>query len=167
MKARVINAAVVGMLLACGCAQMVPRGGRQWKACGVGAGVGALGGAALGAGIGAAVAGERGAKIGALVGAATGLLSGCAIATTLTARDEAELANAERRALQSGEPQSAEWTNEQGEQRKYEVAIEPAESTKGQTCRRTRGQLTDVNSGKFGITERVYCRNSAGDWVPA
>jgi surface antigen len=96
------------------------------------------------------------------------LAVGCAIATNLTARDEEEMAKAEQRALESGAQHSTTWTNENGKQREYQVvAVEPAPTSAGQMCRRVRGQLTDIESKSSGVTERIYCRNAAGDWLPA
>lgn len=148
-----------------GCSAILPQSGRQWASCGRGAAVGGLGGAAAGAAIGALANGGKGAATGALIGAGVGLLAGCAIAKELTARDEAELAAAEKRAAESGSAASASWTNEQGKERSYQVAVEPVASTGDRLCRRTRGKL-DAGQDGYGETTQVYCRTDSGDWEP-
>jgi surface antigen len=142
---------------------------RVWKSCGKGAAVGAFAGGATGAGIGAAIAGREGVLVGALIGSAAGALGGCTIAGMLTAKDEQQLAAAERRALESSASTATEttWENENGQPRAYTVTAEPVVLSQSQRqCRKLRGSLSMGQDGS-GETETIYCRNDAGEWTPS
>jgi len=124
----------------------------------IGAGVGAVAGAVIGD--------EDNRGENAAIGAAVGGLATYGACRWLTAREQQRVENAYYQSLNSGQPVNQTWQGEQGGTRSLAVSSpQPAQGYGGQ-CRRINATVSDGASTQQ-LPAETFCRNEAGQWVPA
>lgn len=127
----------------------------------------ALIGAGVGAIVGAAQDSRHNRAENAALGAAVGGAATYGICRVLTAREQQRVENAYYQSLNSGQPVNDSWQSDQGAPRQLSVnAPQPAQGYGGQ-CRRVTATVSDPQNGNQQLPPETFCRNGAGQWVPA
>lgn len=138
-------------------------GGTQLSQCTrnalIGAGVGAL--------IGATQGPHENRAENAALGAAAGGLGTYGVCRWLTAREQQRVENAYYQSLNSGAPVNQSWQSDQGANRSLSVNAPQAAPGYGGECRRVSATVSDPQYGNQQLPPETFCRNGAGQWVPA
>ncbi len=125
----------------------------------IGAGVGAIIGATQGPG-------ENRAE-NAAIGAAVGGAATYGVCRWLSAREQQRVENAYYQSLNSGGPVNDTWQSDQGGARSLAVSRPTAAQGYGPECRRVSATVSDPQYGNQQLPAETFCRNAAGQWVPA
>lgn len=125
----------------------------------IGAGVGAL--------LGAAQDSRDNRAENAALGAAVGGLGTYGVCRLLSAREQQRVENAYYQSLNSGAPVNDSWTSDQGGPRSLQVGAPQAAPGYGGECRRVSATVNDPQYGNQQLPPETFCRNAAGQWVPA
>lgn len=137
-------------------------GGTQLSQCArnalIGAGVGAV--------IGAAQDSRNNRAENAALGAAVGGAATYGVCRWLSAREQQRVENGYYQALNSGSGYNDQWQSDQGAPRSLAVSP-PQPSQRGPQCRTVRATVNDPQYGNQQLPPETFCRNSAGQWVPA
>lgn len=127
--------------------------------------------ALIGAGVGAVIGATQGPRENraenAALGAAAGGLGTYGVCRWLTAREQQRVENAYYQSLNSGAPVNESWQSDQGGQRSVAVSQPSAASGYGPECRRVTATVSDPQYGNEQLPPETFCRNGAGQWVPA
>jgi surface antigen len=124
----------------------------------IGAGVGAVAGAVIG--------NEDNRVENAAIGAAVGGLATYGACRWLTAREQQRVENAYYQSLNSGQGVNQTWQGEQGGPRSLTVNRPVAAPDRGPECRRVTATVSDGQTTQ-SLPQETFCRNAAGQWVPA
>ncbi len=125
----------------------------------IGAGVGAIIGATQGPG-------ENRAE-NAAIGAAVGGAATYGVCRWLTAREQQRVENAYYQSLNSGGSVNDSWQSDQGSARSLLVSRPQPAQGYGPECRRVSATVSDPQYGNQQLPAETFCRNAAGQWVPA
>lgn len=126
----------------------------------------ALIGAAIGGVIGATQGPGENRAENAAMGAAVGGLATYGVCRWLTAREQQRVENAYYESLNSGAPVNQSWQGEQGGTRSLAVARPVPAPDRGPECRRINATVGDGQTTQ-ALPQETFCRNAAGQWVPA
>jgi surface antigen len=124
----------------------------------IGAGVGAVAGAIIGD--------EDNRGENAAIGAAVGGLATYGACRWLSAREQQRVENAYYQSLNSGQGVNQSWPGDQGGTRSLSVARPAPAPDRGPECRRVSATVSDGQSTQ-SLPQETFCRNAAGQWVPA
>lgn len=125
----------------------------------IGAGVGAVIGATQGPG-------ENRAE-NAAIGAAVGGAATYGVCRLLSAREQQRVENGYYQALNSSAPVNDSWQSDQGAPRSLTVSRPTPAQGYGPECRRVSATISDPQNGNQQLPQETFCRNAAGQWVPA
>jgi surface antigen len=127
--------------------------------------------ALIGAGVGAVIGATQGPRENraenAALGAAAGGLATYGVCRWLTAREQQRVENAYYQSLNSGQPVNDTWQSDQGGSRSLSVSRPSPASGYGPECRRVSATISDPQYGNEQLPPETFCRNAAGQWVPA
>jgi surface antigen len=126
----------------------------------------ALIGAGIGAIVGAAQDSRNNRAENAALGAAVGGAATYGVCRFLSAREQQRVENAYYQSLNSGAPVSDNWQSDQGAPRSLAVS-QPQPIAGRPECRTVRATVSDQQSGSQQLPPETFCRNGAGQWVPA
>jgi surface antigen len=126
--------------------------------------------ALIGAGVGAIVGATQGPRENraenAAIGAAVGGLGTYGVCRWLSAREQQRVENAYYQSLNSGQGVNQSWEGEQGGTRSLSVAQPAPAPDRGPECRRVNATVGDGQTTQ-SLPQETFCRNAAGQWVPA
>lgn len=126
--------------------------------------------ALIGAGVGAIVGATQGPRENraenAAIGAAVGGLGTYGVCRWLSAREQQRVENAYYQSLNSGQGVNQSWEGEQGGTRSLSVARPAPAPDRGPECRRVNATVGDGQTTQ-SLPQETFCRNAAGQWVPA
>ncbi|MES1159074.1 MAG: YMGG-like glycine zipper-containing protein [Terricaulis silvestris] len=120
----------------------------------IGAGVGALVGAA-------ASNHHRGRN--AVIGAAVGGVGTWGVCRILSHREQARVESDYQRSLSRNRSVSDSWSSDAGTRSLYVSRPQHAENG----CRSVTAHINDGQNGRQDLPPETFCRNDAGQWVPA
>lgn len=120
----------------------------------IGAGVGALVGAA-------ASRHHRGRN--AVIGAAVGGVGTWGVCRLLTHHEEQRVENDYQRSLTRNRAVNDSWNSDAGTRSLYVARPEHADNG----CRTVTAHINDPQNGRQDLPPETFCRNAAGQWVPA
>jgi surface antigen len=127
--------------------------------------------ALIGAGVGAVIGATQGPRENrvenAAIGAAAGGLATYGVCRWLTAREQQRVENAYYQSLNSGQPVNDTWQSDEGGTRSLAVSRPSSASGYGPECRRVSATISDPQYGNEQLPPETFCRNAAGQWVPA
>jgi surface antigen len=167
MKAKILCAVLVSAMALTACETTGGYGGgpprTQLSQCMrnalIGAGIGAVAGAVIGD--------EDNRGENAAIGAAVGGLATYGACRWLSAREQQRVENAYYQSLNSGQGVNQSWEGEQGGgPRSLTVARPMPAPDRGPECRRVTATVSDGATTQ-SLPQETFCRNAAGQWVPA
>ena len=127
----------------------------------------ALIGAGIGAIVGAAQDSRHNRAENAALGAAVGGAATYGVCRWLSAREQQRVENAYYQSLNSGQGVNENWQSDQGAPRSLTVSPPQAAPGMSGECRRVNATVNDPQYGAQQLPPETFCRNSAGQWVPA
>ena len=127
----------------------------------------ALIGAAVGAAVGVAQDSRNNRGENAAMGAAVGGLATYGVCRWLSAREQQRVENGYYQSLNSGQGVNDTWQSDQGAPRQLSVSRPQAAPGYGPECRRVSATVNDPQQGNQQLPPETFCRNAAGQWVPA
>jgi hypothetical protein len=168
MRSKILALAFAGALALTGCTTTGAGGGGYGAApqtrlsqCTrnalIGAGVGAL--------VGAAQDSRNNRGENAAMGAAVGGLGTYGVCRWLSARERQRVEQSYQQSLNSGAPVNQTWQGDQGDTRYLNVS-QPQPSSRGPQCRTVNATVSD-GSARQALPAETFCRDGAGNWVPA
>jgi len=126
----------------------------------------ALIGAGIGAIVGAAQDSRNNRAENAALGAAVGGAATYGVCRFLSAREQQRVENAYYQSLNSGAPVNDSWQSDQGAPRSLAVS-RPQPVSGRPECRSVNATVNDPQYGNQQLPPETFCRNAAGQWVPA
>ncbi len=126
----------------------------------------ALIGAGIGAIVGAAQDSRNNRAENAALGAAVGGAATYGVCRVLSAREQQRVENAYYQSLNSGAPVNDSWQSDQGAPRSLAVGAPQPVSGRPE-CRTVSARVNDPQYGNQQLPPETFCRNGAGQWVPA
>ncbi len=172
MKAKFLALALAGAMALSACETT---GGYAGGGSGYGGGGGtqlsrcmrqALIGAGIGAVAGAAIGDEQNRWENAAIGAAAGGGGTYGVCRWLSAREQQRVEAGYYQALSSNRSYNESWQSEQGQPRSL-VVSQPAAAAGRPECRTVNATVQDPQYGRQTLPAETFCRNGAGQWVPA
>jgi surface antigen len=166
MRLKLLTAAFAGMLALASCQTTGGAYGGQPRTQLSQCTRNALIGAGIGAIVGAAQDSRNNRAENAAMGAAVGGLATYGVCRWLTAREQQRVENAYYQSLNSGAPVNDTWQSDQGAPRSLAVS-RPQPVSDRPECRTVAATVNDPQYGNQQLPPETFCRNGAGQWVPA
>ena len=165
MRVKLVTAVMVGAMALTACQTTgggYGGGGTRLSQCTrnalIGAGIGAI--------VGAAQDSRNNRAENAALGAAVGGAATYGVCRVLSAREQQRVENAYYQSLNSGAPVNDSWQSDQGAPRS--LAVSSPQPVAGRPeCRTVAATVNDQQYGNQQLPAETFCRNGAGQWVPA
>lgn len=103
----------------------------------------------------------------AVIGAAVGGVGTWGVCRILTQRDQQRVENAYQTSLNRNRATNDTWSSDAGPRSVYVQRPQAAGEGASGTCRVVHGTVSDPQNGRQQLPPETFCRNSAGQWIPA